>query len=65
MRVPANQSNTRLGDPAVLVGDGSKAANLLGWQPKIVGLHDISRTHGNGSGGSRSCRFELEKITLG
>ncbi|WP_404379849.1 UDP-glucose 4-epimerase GalE [Caenispirillum salinarum] len=34
----------RAGDPPVLVADSSRAARLLGWQPRLSGLEDIVRT---------------------
>lgn len=36
-------SPKRLGDPAVLVADGSRAKSVLGWEPKYVDLQDIIR----------------------
>ena len=34
----------RAGDPAVLIGDASRAHALLGWQPAIANLHNIIQT---------------------
>lgn len=34
----------RSGDPAVLIGDASRASEVLGWRPAIADLHEIIRT---------------------
>lgn len=39
--------NRRAGDPAMLVGDSSKAESVLGWAPKITSLEDIIRSSWN------------------
>jgi len=35
----------RAGDPAVLVGNADKAAEILGWKPEIITLAEIIETH--------------------
>jgi UDP-glucose 4-epimerase len=39
--IPADEVARRPGDAAILVADASRARQLLGWQPRIPGLHDI------------------------
>jgi len=34
----------RAGDPAVLVGDASKAGDMLGWRPEITAVRDVIQT---------------------
>jgi UDP-arabinose 4-epimerase len=42
--VPIVFGERRPGDPPVLICDGSKAYEMLGWQPKILNLDEIIRT---------------------
>jgi len=42
--VPVTLGNRRPGDPAALVADAAKARDLLGWQPRLTGLDEITRT---------------------
>jgi UDP-glucose-4-epimerase GalE len=39
-----NMQPRRAGDPAILIGDASRAHTLLGWQPAIGELHEIIQT---------------------
>jgi len=39
--VPVEITGRRLGDPAVLVADSKKAANILGWKPNYPNLDEI------------------------
>ena len=40
-KIPVKESARRVGDPAVLVADSSKAKKVLGWKPKYPALKDI------------------------
>jgi UDP-glucose 4-epimerase len=42
--VPVVMEPRREGDPPELVGDATKAREVLGWQPRIPGLEDIIRS---------------------
>lgn len=42
--VPVVRADRRPGDPPVLVADGRRAADGLGWRPRIQGIDDIVRT---------------------
>ncbi len=44
LTVPTILGERRIGDPAALVSDASKARKTLGWQPKISELDEIVRT---------------------
>jgi UDP-arabinose 4-epimerase len=44
LTVPVVLGERRVGDPAALVSDASKARKILGWQPKISDLDEIVRT---------------------
>ena len=40
-RVPVRETGRRPGDPTVLIADGSKAYDLLGWKPRFTDIDDI------------------------
>ncbi len=42
--VPANVAPRRSGDPAVLIADGARAKEVLGWTPKHSGIDEIMRS---------------------
>jgi len=55
--IPARIGPRRPGDPPCLIAAADKARDLLGWTPRIPGLHDIiqsawdwHRTHADGYG---------------
>lgn len=43
-KIPITMGSRREGDPAVLVGDASKAKEILGWEPKYNRIDDIIQT---------------------
>ena len=43
-RVPRREAPRRFGDPPVLVADPARAAELLGWKPKLSDLDTILKT---------------------
>ncbi|MFA7277922.1 MAG: UDP-glucose 4-epimerase GalE [Candidatus Gracilibacteria bacterium] len=46
-KLPVVEETRREGDPVTLVADSSKAREVLGWQPKHAGLHEILETAWN------------------
>jgi UDP-glucose 4-epimerase len=44
LEVPVQMSPRREGDPPALVGDATRARQVLGWSPRIPGLDDILRS---------------------
>ncbi len=42
--IPVVEGERRAGDPAVLIASGSKARNILGWEPKYMEPKDIIAT---------------------
>lgn len=44
LTVPVQRGSRRVGDPAVLVSDASRARQVLGWQPQVVELDEIVST---------------------
>ncbi len=43
-KIPVREVARRAGDPAVLIGDASRAARVLGWRPKHADIDEILET---------------------
>lgn len=42
--IPVREAARRAGDPAILIGDASRAARVLGWKPRYVKIDEIIET---------------------
>jgi UDP-glucose 4-epimerase len=63
-RVPVKEVARRPGDPACLIAEAAKAANVLGWRPRYSSLEQIVRTAWNWKTRSTQAHPVTEAIAI-